>query len=96
MDFVFNVRIDYTTLTIDSILHTIYDLTDPFEEIISVSLCKVPKGFDESKEELSRVTREIHAKCGALFNNRSAVAAKEERAQQGANAGFYRFKLLGP
>ena len=56
----------------------------------------VLKGFDESKEELSRVTREIHAKCGALFNNRSAVAAKEERAQQGANAGFYRFKLLGP
>ena len=74
---------------------SIYDLMHPFEEIVSVSLCKVPKGF-ESKEELSRVTREIHAKCGALFNNRSTVAATEERAQQGANAGFYRFKLFGP
>ena len=39
-------------LTIDSILRTIYDLTDPFEEIIGVSLCKAPKYFDEAKEEL--------------------------------------------
>ena len=40
--------------------------------------------------------RNIHAKCEALFNNRSTIAATEERAQQGANAGFYCFKLLGP
>ena len=33
-----HVRIDYATLTIDSILHTIYDLMDLFEEIVSVSL----------------------------------------------------------
>ena len=48
------------------------------------------------EEELSRVTSEIHAKREALFNNRSTVAATEERVQEGANAGFYCFKLLGP
>ena len=56
---------------------------DPFEENVSVSLCKVPKDFDEAKEELSRVTREIHAKCEALLNNRNIVAATEEKSSTG-------------
>ena len=81
-------------LTIDSILHTIYDLTDPFKEIVSISLCKARcKMPDEAKSLQEEFSRRFTSNAKPYLIT-EALLQQQKKNSIGSKCRL--LKLLGP